>query len=94
MTWGLLGPGKGIEWAIDALLELGGMHPFPEYRNRLSQRAWAAAVAPHVSFDDTYRDLPALTELITSADLVVLPYDSDEQVISGVLVTGRRSANR
>src|SRR5690606_6661102 len=33
-----------------------------------------------------YRDLPALTELITSADLVVLPYDSEEQVTSGVLV--------
>ena len=104
LTWGLLGPGKGIEWAIDALLELGGMDPFPEYliagtthpkvkersgeeyRNMLIQRAWAAGVAPHVSFDDAYRDLPALTELITSADLVVLPYDSDEQVTSGVLV--------
>jgi polysaccharide biosynthesis protein PslF len=104
LTWGLLGPGKGIEWAIDALLEMGAMDPFPEYlvagathpkvkerdgeeyRNMLIQRAWAAGVAPHVSFDDTYRDLPALTELITSADLVVLPYDSDEQVTSGVLV--------
>jgi len=104
LTWGLLGPGKGIEWAIDALLELGGMRPFPEYlvagathpkvkersgeeyRNMLITRAWAAGVSPHVSFDDTYRDLPALTELITSADLVVLPYDSEEQVTSGVLV--------
>lgn len=104
LTWGLLGPGKGIEWAIDALLELGGMDPFPEYliagathpkvkerkgeeyRSMLIQRAWAAGVAPHVSFDDSYRDLPALTELITSADLVVLPYDSEEQVTSGVLV--------
>jgi glycosyltransferase involved in cell wall biosynthesis len=104
LTWGLLGPGKGIEWAIDALGELGEMHPFPEYlvagathpkvkersgeeyRNMLIERAWASGVAPHVSFDDAYRDLPALTELITSADLVVLPYDSEEQVTSGVLV--------
>lgn len=104
LTWGLLGPGKGIEWAIDALGELGSMHPFPEYlvagathpkvkertgeeyRDMLVQRAWASGVAPHISFDDTYRDLPALTELITSADLVVLPYDSEEQVTSGVLV--------
>ena len=39
-----------------------------------------------VSFDDTYRDLASLTELIRSADLVVLPYDSDDQVTSGVLV--------
>ena len=42
--------------------------------------------APLVSFDDTYRDLAALTELIASADLIVLPYDSDDQVTSGVLV--------
>lgn len=104
LTWGLLGPGKGIEWAIDALAELSGMHPSPEYliagathpkvkersgeeyRNMLIQRTWATGLAPQVSFDDTYRDLPALTELITSADLVVLPYDSEEQVTSGVLV--------
>ncbi len=104
LTWGLLGPGKGIEWAIDALGDLAGMQPCPDYliagathpkvkersgeayRNMLIQRAWASGVAPRVSFDDTYRDLPSLTELITSADVVVLPYDSDEQVTSGVLV--------
>ena len=39
-----------------------------------------------VTFDDTYRDLASLTELIQSADLVVLPYDSRDQVTSGVLV--------
>ncbi len=38
------------------------------------------------TFDDTYRDLAALAELIRSADLVVLPYDSADQVTSGVLV--------
>ncbi|MDE0802684.1 MAG: glycosyltransferase [Acidimicrobiales bacterium] len=104
LTWGLLGPGKGIEWAIDALVELRGMDPSPEYliagathpkvkqrsgedyRNMLMSRARSAGVAPFVSFDAAYRDLPALTELIASADVVVLPYDSDEQVTSGVLV--------
>jgi glycosyltransferase involved in cell wall biosynthesis len=39
-----------------------------------------------VSFDDTYRDLSSLTDLIRSADVVVLPYDSEDQVTSGVLV--------
>ena len=39
-----------------------------------------------MTFDDAYRDLAALTRLIGSADLVVLPYDSDDQVTSGVLV--------
>ena len=31
LTWGLLGPGKGIEWAIDALSELSDLDPAPEY---------------------------------------------------------------
>ena len=31
LTWGLLGPGKGIEWAIHALDELVGLDPHPEY---------------------------------------------------------------
>jgi glycosyltransferase involved in cell wall biosynthesis len=104
LTWGLLGPGKGIEWAIDALAELRDIEPRVEYviagathpkvravsgeayREMLVQRAWAAGVAPSVTFDDQYRDLASLTELISSADVVVLPYDSEDQVTSGVLV--------
>ena len=31
LTWGLLGPGKGIEWAIDAVAALGDIHPRPTY---------------------------------------------------------------
>ncbi len=31
LTWGLLGPGKGIEWAIDALPALRNVHPRPAY---------------------------------------------------------------
>ena len=104
LTWGLLGPGKGIEWAIDALDELGDLDPVPEYvvagathpkvreeygeayREMLVERAATSTSAVDVSFDDTYRDLESLTELIQSADVVVLPYDSQEQVTSGVLV--------
>ncbi len=102
LTWGLLGPGKGIEWAIDAMAELDGLDPLPEYviagathpkvreqhgetyRRMLVDRAASSIV--DVTFDDTYRDLMSLTDLIQSADLVVLPYDSREQVTSGVLV--------
>ena len=104
LTWGLLGPGKGIEWAIEALAELGDLDPRPEYvvagathpkvrerhgeayREMLVERAATSTATAHVSFDDTYRDLTSLTELIESADVVVLPYDSREQVTSGVLV--------
>ena len=53
----------------------------------LVDRAATAGVAGHVVFDDTYRDLESLTELIQSADLVVLPYDSRDQVTSGVWST-------
>ena len=31
LTWGLLGPGKGIEWAIDALAMLSDLRPRPIY---------------------------------------------------------------
>ena len=50
------------------------------------RRCWRTGASRSVSFDDSYRDLPALTRLISGADLVVLPYDSDDQVTSGVLV--------
>ncbi len=104
LTWGLLGPGKGIEWAIDAMSEFSDLDPHPEYviagsthpkvrerqgesyREMLVDRAARSASAAHVTFDDTYRDLASLTRLIQSADLVVLPYDSRDQVTSGVLV--------
>jgi len=52
----------------------------------LVDRAERSGAGSSVSFDDSYRDLESLTCLIRSADLVVLPYDSDDQVTSGVLV--------
>jgi glycosyltransferase involved in cell wall biosynthesis len=39
-----------------------------------------------VTFDATYRDVPSLTRLVQDATVVVLPYDSQDQVTSGVLV--------
>ena len=104
LTWGLLGPGKGIEWAIDAFAELDDLDPAPtyviagathpkvrehsarRYREMLVDRAEQRGRGPRRHFDDSYRDLESLTELIRSADLVVLPYDSADQVTSGVLV--------
>lgn len=104
LTWGLLGPGKGVEWAIDAVSALRDIRPRPKYivagathpkvrassgeayREMLIQRAWRSGLSPHVEFDDTYRSLSALNALIVSADVVVLPYDSEDQVTSGVLV--------
>jgi glycosyltransferase involved in cell wall biosynthesis len=104
LTWGLLGPGKGIEHVIDALGELrhlglrprytvaGVTHPNvlaehgEAYRSSLVARAQAAGVADTVTFDASYRTVAELTRFIASASVVVLPYDSRDQVTSGVLV--------
>ncbi|MCO1654024.1 glycosyltransferase [Pseudonocardia humida] len=102
LTWGLLGPGKGIEWAIDALpglrdlrpryLVIGKTHPKvlhrdgESYRAGLLRRAEALGVADLVELDDRYIGVGELGALVQRAEVVVLPYDSREQVTSGVLI--------
>jgi glycosyltransferase involved in cell wall biosynthesis len=56
------------------------------YRDMLVERTWTRKVAGSVTFDATYRDVRSLTQLIQEAAVVVLPYDSRDQVTSGVLV--------
>jgi glycosyltransferase involved in cell wall biosynthesis len=100
----LLGPGKGIEWALRALAELKDLSPMPTYtvagrthpkvleqhgdvyRDGLKTLARDLGVADAVRWADVYLDQAALSRLIRSADVVVLPYDSTEQVTSGVLI--------
>jgi glycosyltransferase involved in cell wall biosynthesis len=104
LTWGLLGPGKGIEWVIDGLAELRDLKPEPRYlvlgethprvverdgesyRQGLMDRATRRGVGHLVEFDDRYLSIAALGRLVARADVVILPYDSREQVTSGVLV--------
>lgn len=104
LTWGLLGPGKGIERVIAAMGSLndvpgrpryliaGRTHPKvlatdgEAYRDARTEQAWSCGVADSVSFDAGYRDVASLTALVQSAAVVVLPYDSTDQVTSGVLV--------
>ena len=104
LTWGLLGPGKGIEWVVDALAELRDLEPEPRYlvvgethprvveregesyRLELIRRARRQGVGHLVEFDNRYLSIPALGRLVAQADVVILPYDSREQVTSGVLV--------
>ncbi|MEV7623450.1 glycosyltransferase [Actinoplanes sp. NPDC089786] len=102
LTWGLLGPGKGIEWALRSLAELaeprpvytvaGRTHPKvleqhgDVYRDGLKKLAADLGVADVVRWEDRYLDQAELSALIRSADVVVLPYDSTEQVTSGVLI--------
>jgi glycosyltransferase involved in cell wall biosynthesis len=57
-----------------------------QYRNSLKAQALALGVADHVRFDDAYRDWKSLAALVRTVDVVLLPYDSRDQVSSGVLV--------
>lgn len=104
LTWGLIGPGKGIEWALRAFALLGDVSPAPtytvagrthpkvleqhgeSYRDRLYRLGTRLGVSADVRYDSVYRDQASLIRLIRSADVVVLPYDSHEQVTSGVLI--------
>jgi glycosyltransferase involved in cell wall biosynthesis len=104
LTWGLLGPGKGIEWAIEAMALLGDLHPEPRYliagrthpkvlaregesyRESLIKLAEYLGVDDRVRFDPRYLDAASLRRLLARAEVVVLPYDSAEQVSSGVLI--------
>jgi polysaccharide biosynthesis protein PslF len=104
LTWGLLGPGKGIEHAIEALATLRDLDPLPHYvvlgqthpnivrrsgeayRESLQTLAAERGLEDMVEFDDAYRDTFEVLAEIREADVVLLPYLSRDQVVSGVLV--------
>lgn len=104
LTWGLIGPGKGIEDGITAMALLGDLVPAPRYlvvgqthpkvreregeryRASLEQRARDLGVEDRVAFDDSYHDARRILERVRQSDIVLLPYRSREQVVSGVLV--------
>jgi len=104
LTWGLLGPGKGIERGIDAMSVLRRLNGMPRYliaglthpkvlaaegeayRDACVERARSTGVSDAVHFDPGYRSPSSLTTLVQAAKVVLLPYDSTEQVTSGVLV--------
>jgi glycosyltransferase involved in cell wall biosynthesis len=104
LSWGLLGPGKGLEWGIEAFARLSRLEPAPRYviagqthpkvlahegeayRMRLVDQVRRMGLGSTVQFDGHYRDAASLAALIRQADVVLLPYDSTEQVTSGVLI--------
>ncbi|MDI1290368.1 MAG: glycosyltransferase, partial [bacterium] len=103
LTWGLLGEGKGIEWALSAMADLVDLDPAPiyrvvgethprvveregeRYRDGLMSQAHDLGVDNLVSFEGRYLDERTLRAVIREADIVLLPYDSRDQVTSGVL---------
>jgi len=109
LTWGLLGPGKGIEWGIDALSAMSLPHLQPRYviagqthpkvlagqgesyRDFLVRRAQSRGVGHLVEFEAGFISPGRLRELLREADVVLLPYDSHEQITSGVLTEAMAS---
>jgi glycosyltransferase involved in cell wall biosynthesis len=103
LTWGLLGEGKGIEWALLALAELRDITPIPlyrivgqthprvleregeAYRDRLVGMTHELDLTALVRFDGEYLSGPSLRQIVRDADVILLPYDSRDQVTSGVL---------
>lgn len=104
LSWGLIGPGKGLESVIDAIGDLaaadhqvdytiaGRTHPKvarqqgESYRGSLVRRARDRGVLRHVHFDQSYRGAEHLAHYVASSSVVVLPYSSTDQIVSGVLV--------
>ncbi|KQQ09733.1 glycosyltransferase [Rathayibacter sp. Leaf296] len=104
ITWGLIGPGKGIEWGIRAIAELraagvaatytvhGQTHPKvlashgEAYRESLAALVTELGLEDDVLLDGRYLDPGELAAAVAEADAVLLPYDSRNQVTSGVLV--------
>ncbi len=104
LTWGLIGPGKGIEHGIRAMAELGDTVPpahylvvgqtHPKvlaqsgeaYRESLHRLVAELGLQDWVTIDNNYLDSAQLAARVRSADVVLLPYDSRNQVTSGVLV--------
>jgi glycosyltransferase involved in cell wall biosynthesis len=104
LTWGLLGPGKGIERVIESMGSLHELRGRPQYvvagrthpkvlaaegeayREARVDQARNSGLAGSVSFDPYYRNVNSLAALIQSCAVVVLPYDSTDQITSGVLV--------
>jgi glycosyltransferase involved in cell wall biosynthesis len=57
----------------------------PAYRDSLERRAEALGLSNSVQFEDSYQSDESLYQLAARADVIVIPYDNDEQVCSGVL---------
>ncbi len=104
LTWGLIGPGKGLETALLAFASLKDLRPLPRYvilgkthpkvqaaqgdayLDGLKSMAAELGLGDVVEFDSRYLDTESLVSAIRQADVALLPYESTQQVTSGVLV--------
>jgi glycosyltransferase involved in cell wall biosynthesis len=103
VSWGLLGPGKGLERAIRSVARIrdggtdvryrivGRTHPEVArregfaYRRSLERVVAELGLENQVDFVDRYVDDGELSSIVAWADLVIVPYDNQDQVSSGVI---------
>jgi polysaccharide biosynthesis protein PslF len=103
ITWGLLGPGKGLERSLEAIARLrdfdprikyqivGRTHPSVvarsgyQYRTMLENMVADLRIGEMVEFVDRYVADTELFDLVRLSDVVIAPYDNDDQVSSGVI---------
>jgi glycosyltransferase involved in cell wall biosynthesis len=111
ITWGLLGPGKGLERSIEAVAKLRDLDPKPHYtivgrthpvvarsqgiayRRRMESLVSDLGIEDMVQFVDRYLADDELYEMVRRSHVVVIPYDNNDQVTSGV-VTDAIAAGR
>lgn len=99
-TFGLLGPGKGIEYAIEAISEvvkehsdilyliLGQTHPNEKgesYRNKLEALVEKLDLEKHVKFVNKYLSKDEIIKYLQMSDIYMTPYLSRDQAVSGTL---------
>lgn len=93
IEWGIDALGILRDHGVDARYVIAGQtHPKvrvsegERYRESLQRRAAELEVADGVEFIDRYLDSTTLAQVIHGADVLLLPYDSRDQVTSGVLI--------
>lgn len=101
LSFGLLGPGKGFETAIESLTHirndgfiyiiLGQTHPNilrdegEKYRESLVQHARKLGVENNIRFINVFATEALLVQYLTACDLFVTPYPNQDQICSGTL---------
>ncbi|WP_026881147.1 glycosyltransferase family 4 protein [Clostridium akagii] len=99
-TFGLLSPGKGIEYAIEAIAEicavssdilylvLGQTHPDQKdesYREKLQALVIKYNLEKNVKFINKYLSKDEIIQYLQMSDVYMTPYLSKDQAVSGTL---------